>query len=283
MLYEWLRVFKYDGANFTDLSLDNQEDGKTVDLALTTTDYIYVGQYFPANNFYLNINTANASALGMNIEYYTGDKQVDSWQPVIDVLDSTSVAGVSLSRSGVVQFEPKRQEPWKRIEDTSEERYALEFNALTLYDLYWYRISFDADVDAGTLLNEITYSFTRTSQLNDIDCEIAQYYNAFEPGKTDWEDEIITASKLVVQDLKISGIVLDRGQILRFDELQFPAIWKTFELIYRNLGPSYNENRQIARDEYQRAMSVRNWTIDQNSDGHASLGEIQHSIRGLTR
>ena len=283
MLYEYMRVFKYDGVSFTDLSLDNQDNSATLDAALLTTDYIYVGQYFPFNNIYLNMDTANTNTAKIKVEYYNREPATNGWASTVDDLDATSTGGATLGKSGLLQYEPDRDEVWLDIFDTSEEKVATELTALTIYNLYWMRISVDADMSVGTLLKEITYAFTKTQELIALDVEIGNYFAAFGAGKTSYEDEIITASKLVLNDMKLRNILGDRGRLLRMDDVWMLTNWKALELIYGNLGTAYKDQAGMALKKYEELIISKRLTLDQNRNARVEKSEIRASFRSLHR
>lgn len=279
MLHEYLRVLKYDGTTFSDLSLDNQNESTNLDLALTTTDYIYLGQYFAFNNFFINLDTANASASILSLEYWNGSE----WKSALDLLDGTSLSGVTLSQSGVVQFSPDRLYGWNRVSDTSETSAPTEMQSLTIYNMMWLRFKPTINIDALTDAFSISYAFTSSQQLNNHDIEINNYYDRFAVGKTDWNNEIVTASRYLVADLKRKNIVQDHAQILRFDDVSLACEWKTLEHIYNNMGKAYVEKRDDARTQYDKYISIRERSLDKNNDASLSMDELKGSIRNGIR
>ena len=279
MLHEYLRVLKYDGTTFSDLSLDNQNESTNLDLALTTTDYIYLGQYFAFNNFFINLDTANTSASILSLEYWNGSE----WKSALDLLDGTSLSGVTLSQSGVVQFSPDRLYGWNRVSDTSETSAPTEMQSLTIYNMMWLRFKPTINIDALTDAFSISYAFTSSQQLNNHDIEINNYYDRFAVGKTDWNNEIVTASRYLVADLKRKNIVQDHAQILRFDDVSLACEWKTLEHIYNNMGKAYVEKRDDARTQYDKYISIRERSLDKNNDASLSMDELKGSIRNGIR
>ena len=280
MLYEYLRVFKEAGGVFTDLSLDNQEEAKTLTPALGSSDYLYIGQYFPFNNLFFHIgDVANATSSSITIQYWDGT----AWRSAVDILDATASSGVPLARSGVVQFSPDRDYGWQKVNDTTDSNAPSELSTLTIYELYWIRVKFNSGMTAGTEIKEVSYAFTDTQELNNIDIEINSFYDSFASGKTDWIVEIITASKMLIVDLKRQGLVYNKGQVLRFDDVFLACTYKTLELIYMNLGPSYSDKRSDIRNLYIEALNIKRFTIDKDSDGYVDRNEINNSIKRLVR
>lgn len=280
MLFEFLRIWKETGDVFTDLSMDNQEEAKVLTPDLGNDDYLYVAQNFPFNNLYIRTGTTvNAVAGGLTIEYWDNK----SWRSAVDVLDSTSVSGVTLARPGVVQFSPQRDFSWVNLSESNKNNAPTEIQSLTIYDCYWLRIKADNGITVGSEIQEIGYTFTDTQQLDNIDIEISEFYESFASGKTDWITEIMTASKMLLIDLKRQGLVVDRGQILRFDDVFMAGTYKTLELIYMNLGPSYQDKRSDMRSLYDAALNIKRFTVDTDSDGRVARDEIKNTIKRLVR
>lgn len=276
MLHEYIRVFSKDGS-LIDRSIVNQEQEVATTYALDTSKYIYVGSYYPFNNLHFYVSTVNAVSANLVIEYWDGKE----WIQAVDILDSTAQAGATMARSGVVQWTPRKRNSWQYVTDTSENSAPTELQSLFVYDCYWLRISASAAVSFG--LKEISYAFTTTDQINDLDIEISGFYESFEAGKTDWIREILTASRLVLSDLKRSGLVANQGEILRFDDVSLMTDYKTLDLIYMNLGDSYIEKRKEIISLYDKAMSSKRFTFDTDSDGMVDRQEISNTIKVMQR
>lgn len=279
MLHEYIRVLSYNGSTFSDLSLINQNDSINLDLSLATTEYIYIGQYFAFNNFFIHLDTANATASSLTLEYWDGS----SWREMVDVLDGTKTGNVTLAKSGVIQFAPNKLYNWNRITDTSESYAPTEMQSLQIYNLIWLRFKPTVDIDASTDAISISYAFTSSQQLNLHDIEINNYYDRFAIGKTDWNKEIITSSRYLVSDLKRKNIVQDHAQLLMFDDVSLACEWKTLEHIYNNMGKAYVEKRDHARSMYDKAIEIRQRTIDNNNSAKVDLDNLKGAIRNGIR
>ncbi len=68
--------------------------------------------------------------------------------------------------------------------------------------MMWLRFKPTISIDALTAAFSVSYAFTSSQQLNNHDIEINNYYDRFALGKTDWNNEIVTASRYLVADLK---------------------------------------------------------------------------------
>lgn len=276
MLHEYIRVFSYD-TSLIDRSIVNQEQEVATTYSIATNKYIYVGSYYPFNNLHFLVSSANATVANLIVEYWDGR----DWIQAVDLLDSTAQAGATMARSGVVQWSPRRKNGWQYVQDTSENSAPSQLQSIHVYDCYWLRISASAAISFG--LKEISYAFTTTDQINDLDIEISGFYESFEAGKTDWIREILTASRLVLSDLKRAGLVANQGEILRFDDVSLMTDFKTLDLIYTNLGSSYNEKRNEVRSMYDKAMSSKRFTFDGDSDGMVDRQEISNTVKVMQR
>ena len=280
MLYEYIRVFNSDNGTLTDESLINQEDGSVLSFAFTAAeDYKYIAKFSPFNNFFIQIDTANTDASVMSIDYYDGS----NWRAAVDVLDGTSTSGVTLAKSGVVQFSPNISYGWQRVNDTSDNNSPTELQTLNVYDAYWLRIKFSANPSAGTDVKKIAYAFTTTQQLNDLDIKIDKFFNTFATGKTDWQNEIMTASIHVVKDMMSRGLIREEGQLLRLSDVSLATDYKTLELICAALGPNQEKKREYWRSKYNEVLSQRVFSIDKDGDGRLDRQEISGTTGSLVR
>jgi hypothetical protein len=278
MLFDYIRIFK-EASGLIDMSLDNQDESATIDAAITTSQYIYVAQKLPFTNMFMWIDTANTTTATMSIEYWNGTE----WKDAVDVLDGTLSGGKTLARSGNVQFSLAKDHGWQMVPYTSDTNAPTELQTLNVNGCYWLRISVSANMSAGTDLKELGYAFTSTQQLNDFDVEISGFYDSFATGKTDWIPEILSASKLLVIELKRQGLIMGPGQIIDLDDLYIPCTYKALEVIYFNLGPSYAEKRKVVAEEFKKSLNVQRPTLDTNANGRLDEVESKGTPRMMVR
>ena len=190
--------------------------------------------------------------------------------------------GAPLARSGVIQFSPDRDEGWEFTDETDDSDAPPELAAgsTNYYNLYWARISFDADLDAGTIIDRIGYRFSNTLQLSAVDPDIEQYLASWETGKADWNEQLVIASDHVVTDLKARGLIVHSGQILRIDEFSLATSYKCLALIYMVLGPDFEFRLEKVKENYKELMGARRFTFDMNRDGSEGIGEVSRSSSG---
>lgn len=278
MIFDYIRIFK-DTGSLSDVSIENQDDSATIGVALTNAQYIYVAQKMPFTNLFFWVGTANTNAATLSIEYWSGTDWIDA----VDVLDSTKSSGVTLARSGILQWSNAKNQNWQRVAHTGDSGAPTELSTLEIFDSYWLRIKPSATLSETSALKEITYAFTNTQELSNFDIEVSGYLASFETGKTDWNKEIITASKLVVTDFRRKGLIVHQGQIVDMTDVSFPCALRTLMLIYSNLGPSYKEKILEMQKEYDKAMNIARFTLDKDGDAKITLNEQTNVVRTMQR
>jgi hypothetical protein len=265
------RVLYSDNGVLTDRTLEAKSGGFTQTF-VASEDYLYIGQMFPFNSFYLDISTGNTNASILSIQYWGGTV----WEDAVDVLDSTASSGVTLSNSGIVRFTINRKNSWKNIDDTTEERNIGDLQDIEIYNNYWIRLKLSAD-SSTTTFNEISYKFTNDDTVQTLDPDINEYLTAWEAGKTNWLEQILLASRHVVIDLKRKGFIRDVSQILLIDrEIELLAAYKTLTLIYNGLGgDKFNQKKEDVNRTYLEILSGINVVVDQNNDGLLHKSEVR--------
>lgn len=283
MLAQYIRLINSDNGVLTDYSLDNQDTSSTLAFNMVATeDYWYFAQRKPFNSFFVQVSTANASASTLSIEYW--EDESTEWRTALDVIDGTSSGGSTLAKSGIVQFATDSRYDWDISGDAYEDTYPTVLNSLYITNVYWIRVKVSADLDALTKVKRIVYAFTNTQNVNSHDPKIANYYTAFESGKTNWEDEIITASYQVARDLKDKEIILNRGQILELEDVALPTEYKTLSNIYFSLGGDYMDKYEKMKEKYEESISLKWITKDKVSAGRVNRIEIDNKVeKELTR
>lgn len=281
MLHNWIRIFYSDNGVLTDYSIEAQSTGDTVPAGLVAAqDYIYIGQYFPFNNVYFEMDTTNDAVAMMSVEYWDGR----SWKTGVDILDGTKQGGKTLKRNGVIQFSPDRQYSWVDVKDTSENGSPTELQTLEIYDLYWVRLKANASLDAGSLARKIGYAFASNDTLLAIDPEINEYLVPWGgSSKVNWDEQIQLASQHLVADMRAKGLIISPGNILRFDDVSLACAYRTLAVIYSRLGEAFAARKADALDQYSKLLDVKRFTIDADKNGRVDRSEIGSTSGGLLR
>lgn len=277
MITQWTRVIVSDNGVLNDVSLAAQNDDTIAIPLVAGEDSIYIGQHYPFNNIFFDVSVSNTNASSWEVDIWDGE----TLHPAVDILDETKVGGVTLARSGVVQYSPDEDEGWDYTQDTSETNEGPdELSSLKIYNLYWMRIKPSADLSAGTILNRIGYRFANDQLLRSLDPDIDQYLASWETGKTDWTEQLVVASDQLIYDLKGNGLVAHPGQLLRINEIAYATAYRALINIYTVLGPDFEFKLTNARNSYREALRNR-FTLDNGRDGIESPGEVSNSPSSL--
>lgn len=281
MMANWIRFFHKDNATLIDYSLASQNKSENIVLPVVyTEDALFIGQYMPFNNIFFEVKVANDVTSAMQIYTHNGNQ----WEAVVDIIDETSTGGKTLAKSGVVQWTVNKNKNWQLTQDTTSGNQApIELSSLTIYDMYWIKITFTASLKATTAIDRLTYKFTDESVLGALDPDLSQYMTSWSSSKTDWLDQILVASERVWLDLKAAKIIKGPESIMRFDEIHLATAWKTLALIYSALGKEYTEKRDYAEKQYSDILNNLPITVDMSEDGHLNRNEISSSKAQVVR
>lgn len=234
----------------------------------------------PFNHRWFEVSVVNATTGAVStIELWDGSQ----WQAMVDVIDQTSVAGVTLARSGAISWVPERtRTAWNR-QDTTEN--ISDLSTLKIYDMYWVRMTFSANWDLTTALQFIGHRFSNDTDLAAEYPELSQsaLKTAYTAGKTTWNDQHLTAADQLIRDLRSNNIIVSKSQILDAERLRMPAIHLTASIIYRALGKGYEDQRVEALRSYKTAMNDRYFNIDLNQNAKLDDGERHYDVTWMHR
>ncbi len=262
-------VYSNDGV-LTDLSLDinNLYGGDSSFTFIAAEDYLFLGSPYPFNSIYFKVKTAAVTNVIPSIDYWTGNE----WVPSIEAQDETN----GFKKSGYITWQINRfKSSWSR-EDTKHsgggER-VTGLGGVNIYDQYWARLKLSGD--AVFALTWVGHCFITD---NDLKTEYPEFKSstllgAVESGKTTWEEQIIRASRLVIEDLIQRRIITNQSQILDRRKMESMTVSKTAEIIYNLLGDDYTDQRAAANKEYMRRVDGQILSVDLNNDGDLSLAE----------
>jgi hypothetical protein len=263
------RIIYGDNGTLSDwtTSLNVYAQGSETFTFVAAEDFIYIGQIAPFNHFYVKLSTPSTASTTMSIQYYSGS----SWENAVEVLDETD----GFKQSGFVSFVPSRSQGWVR-QDTSGGGTITALSSVEIYDKYWARIKFSADLDASTVLSWIGNKF---SDDNDLAAEYpdlvrSNVLTAFKSGKTDWEEQHVKAADLIISELVRKKIIYAKGQILNKETFLLPSVPKVAEIIFNSFGDDYGDNRKSARNEYEKRINKSIYDVDLNEDGRLDVGEV---------
>lgn len=276
------RFFLKKGSTFTDYSASIREFKTGSDVIdLTTTDYFYIAQIMPFNHLYFKFATVNDQAANIVLEYWDGN----NWRVVANFLDETQLSGASFGQDGYISFIPDRNYDWHQ-DDTvlnSGTEHITGLGSLSIYDMYWMRISFSADLNALTAIRWIGNKFSDDNDLYGLHPTLnrSDLLSSWESGKTDWEEQHVLAAQEIINTLRKKESIYSPGQILDRYEYRLCSIAKTAEMVYTGLGNSWENEAEKAMKKYNELMSFRNKRVDQNSN--ARLENFEIIPKGLRR
>jgi hypothetical protein len=276
-------IFSNNGV-LTDLSksLSNYFSLSEIIDIVALQDYIYIGSDLPFNHRWFEITTANDQASVISAHYWDGS---NTWRAVKDIVDSTiGSTGKTLSQSGEIAWTPDRYYPWGRQEST-EDMTSSGLTSLAIYDMFWLRLSFSADLKGTTSLKYLGHCFSNDEAL------IAEYpdlssttlMTAHTAGKTSWKDQHFIAAKYILEDLRKLNIIWSNNQVLDSLQLQSASVHRTAAIIYDSFGDDYADNYKKSMQKYKDCMTVGAFRIDQNGNARLDSKEKKSSIEFMDR
>ena len=272
------RILYSDNAVITNLTdnLNNYNVGVSDVTFIALEDAFYIGSNLPFNHLFCKMGTTvNVEVSAMTISLWDGTE----WQGVAELVDSTELAGATFGQSGYVEFVPDKNESWDREDtvDSNGNKYITGLENITIYDKYWLRITASADLTANLNIAWLGQIF---SDDDDLDSEYPELLDtsimsAIKSGKANYQEQAVTAAKVMIKDLKRNNSILDNNQILCRENLTLASVSKISEIIYTILGDDYNDNKSASKKEYTERLASSFPIIDTNSNGRV---DIQESI-----
>jgi hypothetical protein len=230
---------------------------KHISLDINKNCSIYVGAFTPFNFFYFKGRTYNLDNSLMQVSYWNGK----NFQGSYFVYDETE----GFKKEGYVDFQIDPKIGWKIVGDT---RSVSELQGLPYYDLYWAKINFSED------LTTVGLEF-----LGDMFCTDEDLYkefykfstddfkDAWGSSKTNWFDQRVIASNLIVNELKKQKRIISSGQIVKRETLINACVQQVASLIFRNSGGNYaNESDNAKRETIERLDHAVSF-LDSDKDG----------------
>lgn len=273
------RVFYSDNGSLRDLStnLNKYDDIQSNIDYISGEDYIYFGSRLPFNSLFIKVVEVNENPANMYVEVWDGD----SWEFVNELIDETG----ALSKSGYITFVPDRDAGWLMEDTSTDGGFVPGLETVKIYDKYWMRISFDADLSDPVGISWVGHVFADDLDLASEypDLGKSSVKTAFKSGKTNWEEQIVRASEVVIEDLMINRNIIDSSQILDRYDYKSATIQKAAEIIFNAFGDDFVDQKQRAREEYQRRLSIPTKKIDLNANAIEEVFESRNTQGWLSR
>lgn len=273
------RVIWEDDTTLKDISVDMcdfRQGEQTIEI-VAADDRIYLGSFLPFNHRWIDIGTANSNASAVTVEIWWSE----DWTAAVDVIDETSSSGVALAQDGYLRWNTEIERGWDKERESED---VTGLTGTSIYNMYWVRLTYSADFSAGTSLKYIGHKFADDDTLYGYyaDLQNTTIQDAYESGKTDWNEQHYMAAQEIIKDLRTRNIVVSADQILDPELFEIAAVHKAAEIIYRGMGSEFRQDKSDARKAYNEAISRRYFNID--LDGDARLDSAERIIQtSLTR
>ena len=240
-------------------------------------DFFYIGSRLAFNSIYFKLNASNTLPTSMIIEVFDGQ----NWVLVNELIDETE----GFSKSGNITFVPDRDSQWQVSDTNSSGQVVDGLESVKIYDKYWIRVSFTDDLDADCSLLWVGSIFSDDSDLGAEypDLVKTSVISAFQSGKLHWEEQHVKAGEVLIQDLMINRVIMESGQMLEREDYRIASVQKVAEIIFNAFGDDYTDQKQRAREEYQRRLSNPMKKIDTNFNGVEEKSESFSSQGWLSR
>lgn len=260
------RVIFSDNTVLKDLSinLNNFKSGTDVLPIVATEDFLFLGSELPFNHRWFEVSVVNALASVVSIQIWDGN----AWEETVDIIDQTVVAGAALAQSGYISWVTDKDDSWAQ-EDTVDRNNVENITGLgdvKIFDLYWARMKFSADLTPTAALKFMGNKFSDETDLGlfypDLITDSAK--KQFEVTKIDWKDQEFKAAEEIIRYLKSHKVVKSSNQILNWEQFNNASIHKVAEIIFRAYGDDFADNRKVARTDFKEAMDQEIFQIDKN-------------------
>ena len=264
------RIFFSDNGTLTDYSTALC-DFRSLSVSLpfvAAEDYIYIGSFLPFNHKWVEVNTVNDQASSVTVDIWFQD----SWKPAVDIIDETSLGGITLAQSGIVRWVTDRDYSWENEVDSFD---VSGLETTEIYQMYWCRLGFSDNLNALTSLKYVGQKFANDIDLYSFypDLNDSNIKLAFASGKTSWDEQHFQSARIIVSDLKRANIVISGSQVLEPDLFIDAGVHKCAEIIYGAMGKAYKDDLALARDRYKESININFLSVDRNRDGRLSLSE----------
>jgi hypothetical protein len=264
-------------SDFT-VNMEKFQAGTETVSIVAAEDAIYIGSILPFNHVYVKLGaTVNENASAMTVGYWDGTE----FRGAVNLIDETSLAGATLGQSGHVTWVTDRDHGWIREDTNHGGNSVTGLTSVEIYDLYWVRLGFSADLSANIDLSWIGQIFSDDHDLGGEHAELVRsgFIAAFESGKTDWQEQHAIAADIIADDLIAKNMILSSDQILARENLRRASVKKVAQIIYTGMGRDYDDNRDNAKKEYDNRINNVCPKLDKNRNARVDVNEYGGSGR----
>ena len=271
-----LRVIYSNNGVLSDFSKElnkYQSGNQVISDFVASEDKIFIGSRHPFNHLFIKFITPNANNVTASIKYWDGEE----FHSVVHIDDETN----GFKNNGFITFFPDKDESWDRESTNHSGEQVTGLTSVKIYDLYWLELTFDSDFSANVDLSWFGQKFCDDDDLGgeypDLNRSVMR--DAFlkdgqvSGDKTDWEEQIVIASKMIIKDLKAKNLIYHSGQVLEREVFKLTCVSKLAEIIYNSLGDDYIDNRTSSRQEYISRLDNSVNQLDKNKNALVDVVE----------
>lgn len=258
------RVIFNDNGTTKDLSavLNDIQSGASLFDLVAADDALYIGSDLPFNHRYFEFTAPNQNNSTITVETWNGSE----WVEVVDLLDETKDGQVSFAKNGIVSWVPDRDESWQKVADTFDTVDGLD--DLKIYDLYWVKVSFSANLTTTMGLKYCGHKFSRDEDLGGKYAELVTQnaLDSFADDKTSWDEQHILAAEDIVRDLRKKRVIWNRNQVVDWQTFTDASVHKVAYIAFSAFGDAFIEKRDEAKRNYDQSMAGLNFDVDLNEN-----------------
>lgn len=258
----------YNGNEVTKYT--NDWNANPLAFPLTTAQELYIGSRDKFTTRHFNLATPNAAPASLTVEFWNGT----TWQDVDDLLDSTE----GFTQSGFISWQMATDKQWQR-------RNIAPMDTETEFDLYWIRITTDANLDAGTQIQSILNLFTDDDFVRIYYPELISDARYIPEGRTDLMDIHVGARNLIVTRMKQLKKIKDESELIDINQVAIAAAHAFAVVLLKPIAVS-EDNRQLlsdAKEDLASELSRTNLHVDSDNDGRISEAEKANTDGTITR
>ena len=246
--------------NATEITSGVSAPGGSETIAMTDSDFLYVGFYGKFASRHFEVATANDQTSVLSCEYWDGT----AWQAVDDLIDQTASAGKTLAQSGFVSWTNKSD--WQAKNQTGTD---------ADLELFWVRFSVSATLAVTTALGSVLNLFSDDTLLSIYYPELVSDAAYLPSGKTDFLDQHIAAKDLVVLRLKQRKIIDQESQIIDINDVAIASVHAAALTILRPIATSPDTQNlfEKAQTSFNDEISKVSFAVDTDKSGIISEAE----------
>lgn len=277
------RIIWKDNATLRDITREMSDllSNRTTLAFVAAQDRLFIGSDFPFNHRYIGVHTANAAASALSVALWDGT----AFNAVAEIQDYTKdveTGLISLAQSGNVLWVPDETKTWSREASTEN---ISDLSTLKIYDKFWARLSWSADLDATTELQYMGHKFSGDDDFRMLYPSLLRpkLWQAFDPAKTDWDDQHVLAAEQVIDALIAREAAYTGDQVLDPSAFRDAACHRAAQIIMNSFGDDWETERRNAEKAFQEALEKKVWGLDRDGDARLKPRETVRTARVIRR